>query len=72
MSSIHSPFEMVLKTNSKTFITLISTPVFTHRHEFLTYCQKMERPHVLHIFLQSWYQDNQGTMRGQTLKGEKL
>ena len=34
--------------------------------------QIMEHPRVLHIFLQSWYQDNQGTMRGQTLKGEKL
>ena len=29
----------------------------------------MERPHVLHIFLQSWYQDNQGIMRGQTSSG---
>ena len=29
----------------------------------------MERPRVLHIFLKSWYQDNQGTMRGQNSSG---
>jgi len=32
----------------------------------------MERPRVLHIFLRSWYQDNQGIMRGQTSSGGEL